>query len=127
MRLLLDTSVLIDTLRSRKDRRRLLAELVRTGHSLHISALNVAEVSAGVRKGEELATESFLRAFGCYDINFRIGKKSGELRNEWARKGRTLALADAIIAASAIEHHCILMTDNQKDFPMPELKFYPLP
>lgn len=127
MRLMLDTTVLIDALRSRKDRRQLLADLVRAGHTLNISALNVAEIYTGVRVGEEAATESFLGAFGCFDINAKTGRMAGELRNKWARKGRTLALADTIIAAAAIENQCVLMTDNQKDFPMPELNLYPLP
>ena len=127
MRLLLDTTVLIDALRSRKNRRQLLADLVRAGHTLSISALNVAEVYAGVRKGDEPATELFLSTFDCFDINAKTGRRAGELKNEWVRKGRTLALADIIIAATAIENHCVLMTDNRKDFPMPELNLYPLP
>jgi predicted nucleic acid-binding protein len=127
MRLLLDTTVLIDALRLRKNRRQLLAELVRAGHTLSISALNVAEVYAGVRTGEEDSTESFLIAFDCFDINADVGRTAGKLRNQWARKGRTLALADTIVAAAAIENHCVLMTDNRKDFPMPELDLYPLP
>jgi len=127
MHLLLDTSVLIDALRSRKDRRRLLAELVRAGHTLSISALNVAEVYTGVRPGEEIATESFLSAFNCFDITSKTGRMAGDLRNKWAQKGRTLALPDTLIAAAAIENHCVVMTDNRKDFPMPELNLYPLP
>ncbi len=127
MRLMLDTTVLIDALRLRKNRRQLLAELVRAGHSLNISALNVAEVYAGVRPGEEDSTESFLGAFNCFDINVNTGRSAGKLRNDWGRKGRTLALADTIVAAAALENHCILMTDNRKDFPMPELNLYPLP
>jgi predicted nucleic acid-binding protein len=35
-----------------------------------------------------------------------------------AKKGRTLVLADMIIAAIGLEHGCSLMTDNRKDFPM---------
>ena len=127
MRLLVDTTVLIDALRSRKNRRQMLAELVRAGHTLNISALNLAEVYTGIRRGEEVATESFLNSFNCFDINAKTGQRAGELRNEWARKGRTLALVDTVIAAAAIENHCVLMTDNQKDFPMPELSLYPLP
>jgi hypothetical protein len=127
MRLLLDTTVLIDALRLRKNRRQLLADLVHAGHTLSISALNVAEIYAGVRKGEEDSTESFLSAFDCFDINAKTGRTAGKLRNDWGRKGKTLALADTIVAAVAIENHCVLMTDNRKDFPMPELNLYPLP
>ena len=60
MRLLLDTSVLIDALRARRERRSWLAELVRAGHSLETSALNVAEVYAGMRPAEEEQTKAFL-------------------------------------------------------------------
>ena len=127
MRLMLDTTVLIDALRLRKNRRQLLADLVRAGHTLNISALNVAEIYAGVRQGEEDSTESFLSVFDCFDINASTGRRAGKLRNEWARKGQTLALADTIVAAAALENHCVLMTDNRKDFPMPELNLYPLP
>jgi len=127
MRLMLDTTVLIDALRLRNNRRQLLADLVRAGHTLNISALNVAEVYAGVHQGEEDSTESFLSAFDCFDINANTGRRAGKLRNEWAHKGRTLALADTIVAAAALENNCVLMTDNRKDFPMPELNLYPLP
>ena len=39
----------------------------------------------------------------------------------------TLSLADMMVAATALEHGLALMTDNRKDFPLPELNFYPLP
>ncbi len=43
------------------------------------------------------------------------------------KKGRTLGVVDLIIAATALAHKLVLMTDNRKDFPMPQLTFYPLP
>lgn len=127
MRVLLDTTVLIDVLRSRPGRRELLAELVRGGHSLATTALNVAEVFAGMRPEEQTQTEAFLDALECYPLTKTAGQRAGALKNKWARKGRTLTLADAIVAALALEHDCYLITDNRKDFPMPELKQHPLP
>jgi predicted nucleic acid-binding protein len=127
MHLLIDTTVLIDTLRLRHGRRELLADLARTGHTLATSAINVAEVCAGMRPEEQERTEAFLSALDCYDITARVGRRAGKLKNEWGRKGRTLRLADAIIAAIALEHGCTLMTDHRKDFQMPELNSYPLP
>ena len=50
----------------------------------------------------------------------------GHLKNRWARKGRILTFADAILAAIALEQGCTLVTDNRKDFPLPELAQYPL-
>jgi predicted nucleic acid-binding protein len=127
MRLLLDTSVLIDALRARRNRRSWLAELVRAGHSLETSALNIAEVYAGMRPDEEGQTKEFLGALRTYPITPSAAENAGRLKNQWSRKGRTLTLADTIIAATAIEQGCELVTDNRKDFPMPELKLSEVP
>jgi predicted nucleic acid-binding protein len=126
MRLLLDTSVLIDVLRHRRGRRELLAELVRGGHVLATTALNVAEVYAGMRSEEEEQTQTFLNALDCYELTGNAGRLAGTLKNKWAQKGRTLTLADTIVAAIALERRCTLITDNRKDFPMPELEQYDL-
>jgi predicted nucleic acid-binding protein len=127
MLLLLDTSVLIDVLRSRGRRRELLAQLLRTGHTLTTSALNIAEVHAGMRPEEEDSTEAFLSALECHPISYRAGRLAGKLKYEWGQKGRTLTLADTIVAAVALEQRCVLVTDNSRDFPMKELQRYPLP
>jgi len=127
MLVLLDTSVLIDALRLRHRRRELLAELARSGHRLSTTALNVAEVYAGMRPEEEQQTQAFLAALECYDITPTAGRLAGNLKNKWARKGQTLALADTLVAAVAIERRCTLMTDNLTDFPMPELSHFQLP
>ena len=126
MRLLLDTSVLIDALRLRHGRRELLAGLVRSQYTLVTSALNVAEVYAGRRPNEEAETDAFLSALDCYEITGSVARLAGRLKSQWAGKGRTLSLADTIVAAVALENDCAVMTENGKDFPMPELRRYPL-
>jgi len=126
MELLLDTSVLIDALRSRNARRELLARLVNEGHHFSTTVLNIAEVYAGVRAEETALTASFIDSLECHGLTPSSGRLAGMLKNVWARKGRTLSLTDTIIAAIAIENDCTLVTDNRKDFPMPELKLYPL-
>lgn len=127
MKLLLDSSVLIDVLRARNQRRSQLAQLVRAGHELCTTALNIAEIYAGMRLGEEQATEALLNGLELYDITYGVGRRAGQFKNAWSRKGRTLTLADSMIAAVAEERGCALITDNAKDFPMPEVKLYPLP
>jgi predicted nucleic acid-binding protein len=124
MKILLDTSVLIDVLRGRNNRRNLLANLLRDGHSLTTSVLNVAEVYAGMRPGEEAQTAEFLNGLDCLELNESGACMAGHLKNSWAQKGRTLTLADTIVAAIAIEHCCTLFTDNRKDFSMPEIQLY---
>jgi predicted nucleic acid-binding protein len=127
MRLLLDTSVLIDVLRARRGRRAWLAELVREGHSLETSALNAAEVYAGMRPEEELQTKEFLGALLCHSVDASAAERAGRFKHQWALKGRTLPIADTIVAAVAAEQKCFLATDNRKDFPMAEVRLYEMP
>lgn len=127
MILLLDTTVLIDVLRARQNRRLLLGDLVAGGHLLATSAINLAEVYAGMQSGEQTKTEAFLVSLECYPMTATIARRAGALKNASARKGRTLPLADMIVAATALEHGLTLMTDNRKDFSFPELNIYPLP
>ena len=124
MIVLLDTTVLIDVLRNRLHRRAALVSLVESGHTLATTAINVGEVYAGTRLEEETATGAFLDELVCYPITAAIAHRAGMLKSAYARKGRTLTLADMVVAASAIEHRLVLMTDNRKDFPLPELQFH---
>ena len=126
MILLLDTTVLIDALRARQNRRALLASLVTSGHMLATAAINIGEVYAGMRPGEDTKTEAFLSSLDCYAVNGIIARRAGSLKSACARQGQTLSLADMMVAATALEHGLTLMTDNRKDFPIPELNFYSL-
>jgi predicted nucleic acid-binding protein len=123
----LDTTVLIDVLRNRGDRRKLLDTLASAGHTMATTVLNIAEVYAGMRKSEQRDTEALLAGLVWLELTASAARRGGELNCEWARKGRTLPLADTLIAAMAIEQGAQLMTDNRKDFPMAELDLFALP
>jgi predicted nucleic acid-binding protein len=56
-----------------------------------------------------------------------VAEAAGKLKKQWAQKGRTLTLANALVAAVALQQGCSLATDNRKDFPMPDLQLYELP
>lgn len=127
MILLLDTTVLIDVLRAREGRRAWLAEMVAAGHTLATAAINIGEVYAGMRAEEETASEQFLSSLACYEMSRAVARRAGLLRGGYARKGRTLTLADMMVAATALEYGLTLVTDNRRDFPVPELAFYPIP
>jgi predicted nucleic acid-binding protein len=126
VRILLDTTVLIDLLRNRNRRRELLINLIEARHILTTTVLNVAELYAGMRAGERPGTETLLGGLICLGISERAARLGGELKNTWAKRGRTLGLADTLIAAIAIEERCALLTDNHRDFPMREVELYPL-
>jgi predicted nucleic acid-binding protein len=124
--LLLDTTVLIDILRNRNNRRPLLVELVEAGHLLATTAINIGEVYSGMKSNETDLTESFLSSLECFPITVSIARRAGSLKSKWAQKGQTLTLADMMVAAAALEHKLTLMTDNRKDFPIPDLDLFPL-
>src|SRR4030095_987348 len=97
---LLDTSVIIDALNGKRDRKALLAELIRKGDMLGCCAVNVTEVYAGMRPHEANLTEEFLNSLEYYDITRQIARQAGLLKREWARKGKTLSLGDVTILLS---------------------------
>jgi predicted nucleic acid-binding protein len=126
MIILLDTTVLIDVLRNRSNRRALLAQFVEQGHTLATSAINVAEIYAGMRPHEAPETDRLLRSIESYPTTHAVARHAGMLKFAYSQKGKTLSLSDMIVAATALAHGCSLMTDNRKDFPIPELVLHPL-
>ncbi len=124
---LLDTSVIIDALNNKRGRRGLLLRLVQQGHLLACCPINITEVYAGLGHKEEEATEEFLRSLEYYHLTWPVARLAGLLKRDYGRKGTALTVADATIAAVALVHELVLMTDNVKDFPMEALTLYPLP
>ena len=127
MIVLLDTCVVVDALNGRTGRRELLLELVTQGNVLASCAITVAEVHAGMRPPEAQKTAAWFGRMRYFDITESTAGLGGDLRAAWRKKGRTLPATDTLIAAVAIANHLVLATDNLKDFPMPELRFLPLP
>jgi predicted nucleic acid-binding protein len=121
---LLDTSVIIDVVNNKRGRPELLVGLVRQGHLLACCPINVTEVYAGMRPKEEAATEEFLRSLEFYHLTWPVARLAGLLKRDYSRKGITVTVADATIAAVALVHELTLMTDNIKDFPMRELTLF---
>jgi tRNA(fMet)-specific endonuclease VapC len=124
---LLDTSVIIDALNQKRGRWQLLGSLVEAGDTLACSVVTLTEIYAGVRPKEMALTQQFLDAMEHYQLDSRLARDAGLLKNEWAKQGQTLGVVDLIIAATALAHNLVLMTDNRKDFPMEQLALYPLP
>jgi predicted nucleic acid-binding protein len=124
---LVDSSVVIDALNQKRGRWQLLGSLVEAGDTLACSVVTLTEIYAGVRPKELTYTERFLGELEHYVVDSHVARTAGFLKNEWTQKGRTLGVMDLMIAATAMVHNLPLMTDNRKDFPMPQLTLYPLP
>jgi predicted nucleic acid-binding protein len=127
MTYLLDSSVLIDALNDRNGRLKLLTQISQQDILLACCAINVTELYMGMRPGEEAKTAKFLRSLEFYLVTWEIAQLAGDLFRLWRQKGHTLGLADVTIAAVALTHKLVLVTDNQKHFPMPELHLFRLP
>jgi predicted nucleic acid-binding protein len=123
---LLDSGIIIDVLNGKRGRRELIEELIRDGAEMACCSINVTEIYAGLRPCEETKTERLLRSLKYYPVTWEVAKQAGELLNAWRQQGRTLSLPDTTIAAVALANNLVLVTGNRKDFPMPELRFYPL-
>ena len=121
---LLDSDVIIDALNHKRGRRELLRDLALERHALACSSIQVTEVYVGTRPEDEARTEELLAGLEFYEVTRETARKAGRLRRDYARRGVTLSLADATIAAVALSHRLTLITDNVKDYPMPELKLY---
>ena len=125
---LLDTNVIIDAVNGKKGRNEFLLDLTELqGHTLATCPVNVAEVYAGMRPKEAQRTAELLHSLELLPITFSVAALAGGLKYDYARKGITLSLADAMIAAVAIHYQLRLITGNAKHFPMKELSLYPLP
>lgn len=124
---LLDTNVILDAINGKKGRAEFLDDLLEQRNLLACCSINVTEVFAGMRPNELKTTEALLRSLKFYFITWEIARLAGELKNQWAKKGHTLALPDVTISAVALHNGLTLLTGNRKHFPMPELHLLPLP
>lgn len=122
---LADTSLIIDLINSRRERRNFVRQLLQPGDTMGYCTIALIEVYAGMKPGEERATDACFSRLLYYDVTPEIARVAGRLRYDWRRKGQSLSLADAAIAAVAMHHNLLLLTDNQKHFPMFSLS--PLP
>lgn len=125
-RFLLDTTFLIDVLNEQRGRYEVMKSLVAQQHELACCAINVTEVYNGMRGPEAPKTEALLRSLEYIPITLEAAKLAGELRQLSARKGKTFSVPDMMIAAVCITEKLTLITDNRKDFAMPELTLHPL-
>ncbi|MGD0075121.1 MAG: type II toxin-antitoxin system VapC family toxin [Candidatus Binataceae bacterium] len=123
---LLDTSVIVDVLNGKRERKPMLEILLQQGNTLGCCAINVAEVYAGMRPHEAQATQALLKSLDYYEITWEIARKAGEIKFQQARRGRTLSLADAMIAAVTVSNQLKLMTDNVRHYQIPGVNLFPL-
>ena len=118
---LLDTDIAIDFLRRRTYARKLLEYWAGEG-LLAISTLTHLEIYQGLKAGEEGATSAFLDGLTSVVVDIPIVRRAGTIVAGLRAKGITAGIADAIIAATALQLNAPLLTNNAEHYPFPGLK-----
>jgi len=115
-----DTDVVIDFLRRRDYALKLLENWAGEG-LLAISTLTHLEIYQGMKAGEERATNTFLDGLVSVAVDIPIARRAGTMLGELRSKGITIGIADAIIAATALQFGSPLLTNNVEHYPFPNL------
>lgn len=124
MSVLIDSDILIEVLRGRDQA--ILARWVALAESsapILISPIALAEVGAGAFENEIDKIARLFAPLTCVPIDRKIGQRAGEFLSRYG-KSHGLKIADALVAAAAIQSQSALWTRNRKHYPMPELCFY---
>lgn len=123
---LLDSDILMDFFKKKEEAVDLITKLVEKG-KLATSILSVTELRAGWSKEQaKFFLQRFYKLVEIKNITKEIAELAGELRWEYKSHGISLPTIDTLIAATAIVEDYQLVTRNKKDFPIPQLKLYPL-
>lgn len=115
MKILLDTSILIDHIRQKETNQTPLYKLSEGGHEFCISILSHTECYSGKsiweRKNAKEALEAILSNIKILPLDIGVSKKAGEIRAKYS-----VGVGDAVIAATALIHELPIATLNSKDF-----------
>ena len=88
---------------------------------VYFSAVTVEEIYFGLSRRNLVRKLSWFQQFSedkavILEVNERISRWSGEKRGALSAAGKSVTMADSLIAATAHEHGLILATRNTKDF-----------
>ena len=99
---LLDTDVLIDHMRGHRH--------LEVRSHMSVSVVTRTELYAGHERNEP-AVEALLGRMGELEVDRNIARMAGRIQ-----RNNGLKMADALIAATALEHRLPLMTRNRRHF-----------
>jgi len=119
---LLDTTTIIDHLRGNKKVNSYLEEIGMRGDIAGCCCINIAEVYTGMKKKEKEKTNKFIESLYYFEVTKEIARLAGSLKQKYAKKGKTLAVTDVIIAAASMVYGSTLVTKNIKNYPFSELE-----
>lgn len=113
-RVLIDTDILIDFLREKREAKKVIESVISEQIIGMISVITESELFSGKEcnnSEKRKAVEDLLLLMNKIDVDSDIAKKGGELRRTY-----DTPLLDSLIAATAILTNAIVYTRNRKHF-----------
>ena len=111
---LLDTDVLIRCLRGVAETLSLAAQLTDEG-DLHTSVWSHLEIWLLTQPNDQKQTLDFLTPFITHPVNDEIARRAAELLKLRGQSEAPLSYAEAVVAATALQHGLTLVTYNPKN------------
>ncbi len=124
MKYLVDTDVMIDFFKLKEPAKSLIQQLNKDTQ-IALSAVTITEIRSGW--SPEQASHFLPQLYQLCTIEVvtkEIAEHAGVWRQQYMGRGRPLSATDTIIAATAYTKGYSLITNNRKDYPMPELTLY---
>lgn len=90
-------------------------------HIFGVPAIVVAELSFGVERSSNpeknrLLTERFLAPYTIVPFDAACARAYGVIRNQLRKDGRLIGPNDLLIAATAVAHQAVLVSNNVDEF-----------
>lgn len=118
MKLVLDTTVLIDVLRGNERAAAFLSDAVVDGDELWSISVVRTEVLAGMRRREEKATRDILDSIAWLDVDVELADEAGRIARRFIKSHPGVDTVDYLLAAAAESLAARLCTSNVRHFPM---------
>jgi len=119
MSYLVDTDIVVNWLKGRKQETSLLRDL--EGDGLAISLITYGEVYDGIYygrdpDGNEKAIEQFLQWVDVLPLDQQIMRRFARIRGHLRQTGQLIGDTDILIAATALDYDLTLITHNMRHF-----------
>ena len=125
---IIDTDILIDLLRNKKETVAFIATLEEKKIGLATTVINAFELHYGAHKSIKTqknlqATKKLLSRLEILSLTPRSAEKAGHIYAQLEAKGQTIGLRDTIIGAIALTRNLTVVTRNTEHFKkIPNLK-----
>ena len=118
---LLDTPTVVDFSKGREPVQSRVGQALARGDRLGTCVVVIAEFYTGVTRGDRPDWDTFMDSLVYLETTRETAERAGAFRRQYRARGLQVTTTDAPIAATAIAHDAVLVTENPRDFPMPEL------